>query len=103
MNIAKPTFFDILQHIDKGRAAIEIDEAGRECVLQSMQSGKKSKITIEIEFDPDHKTDAMRVFSKVKVKLPDPPRKAALFFPTPEGNLYRQDVRQTKMFPGDDE
>lgn len=100
---ARPTLFDILQHIDKGAAAVEIDEAGRACVQASMQTGKKTKITVEIEFDPDMKTDAMRVVSRVKVKLPDPPKKAALFFPTPEGNLQRHDARQARMFPGSED
>lgn len=95
--------FDMLQNIDKGSVVHVLEDASRECVRESMQTGKKAKITLTIEFDPDMKTDAMRVSGKVTVKLPEPPKKASLFFPTPDGNLSRADVRQPRMFPGEDD
>lgn len=86
--------FDTLAAIDKGGLVNELEGACRDAVMASVSTMKKSKVTIEMTFDPDTKTDAMRVAAAVKVSLPVAPKKAALFFPTPEGNLSRMDARQ---------
>lgn len=86
--------FDTLAAIDKGGLVHELEGACREAVLASVQTMKKSKVVVELSFDPDTKTEAMRVSAAVKMSLPVAPKKAALFFPTPEGNLSRMDARQ---------
>lgn len=86
--------FDTLTAIDKGGLAHELQEKMREATLASVSTMRKSKIVLEITLDPDTKTEAMRVSGAVKVTLPSTPKKAALFFPTPEGNLSRMDARQ---------
>lgn len=95
--------FDMISHIDRGGTVLEMEDAVKEVVQECMRQMKKGKVTVELIFDPDKKTDAMRVSAKVKKKLPDAPTKAALFFPTPEGMLMRHDARQQRMFPGEDE
>lgn len=97
------TAIDMLAQIGRGATLADIEDGAKECALSAQETGKKSKLIIELTFDPDSKTDAMRVSSKVKTRLPEQPQKAALFFVTPEGKLTRQDPRQVQMFPGKEE
>lgn len=86
--------FDTLAAIDKGGLVHELEDACRDAVLASVSTMKKSEVVIKLSFDPDTKTEAMRVSASVNVKLPVAPKKAALFFPTPEGNLSRMNPQQ---------
>ena len=89
---------DTVAQLGRGAVAAALDEAQRECVLAAMRTGKPATVTLTIKFDPDTKTDAIRASGKIKTKLPEEPEKAALFFPTPEGNLTRHDPKQIAMF-----
>lgn len=97
--IQRGDIFDTLAAIDRGGLVHELTDGVREAVLASVDTLKKSTVTLEIVFDPDSKTEAMRVSARVKVKTPSPPPRASLFFPTPDGNLSRMDIRQREMFP----
>lgn len=92
---------DMIAQIGRGATVADIEDGAKTCALTSQETGKKAKLIIELTFDPDSKTDAMRISSKVKTRLPEQPQKAALFFVTPEGRLTRQDPRQAPMFAED--
>lgn len=99
--ISRGDALDVLAQINRGDLVVKMEDAMKSCAEASVRTGKKSSVTITLVFDPDDKTDAMRIIPKVKAKLPEEPEKAALFFVTPEGKLTRIDARQPRMFPED--
>lgn len=94
--------FDVIRVIDRGGLELKLGDAMAEASQASVRTGKKSKVVITLTFDPDEKTDAMRVSGGVKTTLPPEPEKAALFFVTPEGKLTRQDFRQPRIFQSEE-
>ena len=92
---------DVLQAIDRGGFVHTLEEELRSAVMASCEHLKKAEVTIKLTIDPDTKSDAIRVSGAIKTKLPEPPTKASLFFPTPEGGLSRVDPRQREMFNND--
>ena len=90
---------DIITQIEKGFFVEQISSECREIVKGCMMNMKKGKLTIEINFDPDPKTETMRITGKHKATIPTPTPRASLFFPDDEGNLSRTDARQHVMFP----
>lgn len=91
--------FDTLSAIDRGGFAHDLQDAMKEVVQECVGTQKKGKVTIEIEIDPDSKTDTIRVSGKIKKTLPQLPKKASIFYPTADGMLTRMDSRQ-RMIPG---
>lgn len=89
---------DVIRAIDKGEGILDLEENCVEVVDAVRATGKSGKVTVEITFNYDDKTDAMRVGMAVKKSLPQKKRKESLFFITPEGNLTRMDHRQPNMF-----
>lgn len=88
--------YDTLEAIDRGGLTKELRAAMREATLASINTLRKSKITLEITIDPDTKTDpmAMRVSGKVTIKKPETPAKGAIFYPTLAGDLTREHPHQ---------
>lgn len=88
--------YDTLEAIDRGSVTKELAAAMREATMASINTMKKSKVTIEIVIDPDTKTEplAMRVSANVKITKPSSPRKAGIFYPTAIGNLTREHPHQ---------
>ncbi len=86
--------FDTLAAIDRGSFAHDLQDGMRELVQECVGTQRKGKLTIEIEIDPDLKTDSIRVSGKVKVKLPEKPKKASIFFPQQDGTLTRMSPAQ---------
>lgn len=91
--------FDTLAAIDRGSFGHDIQDAMRNVVQECVGTQKKGSVTITIDIDPDSKTDTLRVSGKVKVSLPQKPKKASIFFPQPDGTLMRMNPRQY-MIPG---
>ncbi len=91
--------FDTLSAIDRGSFAHDIEDGLKELVQECVDTQKKGKLIIEIDVDPDTKTDSLRVSGQVKVKLPDRPKKASIFFPQQDGTLTRVNAAQ-RMIPG---
>lgn len=89
-------FYDTLDAIDRGSVTKELRAAVRECTQASINTMRKSVITVEITIDPDTKTEplAMRVSANIKMKKPASPRKAGIFYPTATGDLSREHPHQ---------
>jgi hypothetical protein len=85
--ISRGDALDVLSQINRGDLVAKMEDGMKECAEASVRTGKKSMITITLTFDPDDKTEAMRIIPKVKTKLPEEQEKAALFFVSPEGAL----------------
>ena len=88
--------YDTLEAIDRGALTKDLRTAMREGTIASMNTMRKSKITIEITIDPDTKTEplAMRVSGKVTLKKPESLAKAAIFYPNQVGDLSREHPHQ---------
>jgi hypothetical protein len=90
---------DIITQIERGFFLEQISMESKEVVKGCMMNMKKGKLVIEINFDPDPKTETMRITGKHKATIPTPTPRASLFFPDEDGNLSRSDYRQPMMFP----
>lgn len=88
--------YDTLEAIDRGSLTKELRNAMREATIASINTMKKSKITLEIVIDPDTKTEplAIRVSGNVKLTKPSSPRKAGIFYPNQIGDLSREHPHQ---------
>lgn len=89
---------DIIRAVDRGEGILDLEEACVDVVDAVRATGKAGKVTVEMTFNYDSNTDAMRVGMAVKKSMPQKKRKESLFFITPEGNLTRMDHRQRDMF-----
>lgn len=91
--------FETLSKISDGDLMYDLSLRLQECVKAAQNTGKKCTLNLAILIDPDTKAAGVfRVSGAIKLKLPPEPTKASLFFPTPEGNLSRNDWRQREMF-----
>lgn len=88
--------YETLDAIDRGELSNQLQSALRKATVASINTMRKSKVTIEITIDPDTKTDplAMRISGSVKTKLPENPVRASIFYPTNDGGLSRQHPQQ---------
>lgn len=91
--------FETLRSIDRGGLVHDLDDAVREVVLACVKSLKAGKVKLTIKFDPDVKSECMRVSAAIEKTLPPEPTKASIFFTNPDGTLQRIDPRQAQMFP----
>lgn len=91
--------FEVLRSINGGNLAADLQEKLQECVqtITRDEAGKAS-ITLKMEFAFDASIGAIKVFTDVKQKLPQPRAQANIFFSTPEGNLVRTNPYQREMF-----
>lgn len=67
-----------------------------ELVLACDKTGKVGSLTMTLKLKPG-KGGQMEISDDLKVKLPEFERGTTLMFPTPEGNLTREDPRQLKI------
>lgn len=95
--------FDVFQVIDRGGLTVKMEDHIAEAAEVASRSGKKSKVIITLTFDPDEKTESIRVSGNSKTVLPAEPEKAAIFFIGPDGKLTRNDTRSPRMFAPPDE
>lgn len=61
----------------------------------SLQSGKKSKITLEIEISP--KLNALNFATRLKSSIPAEEEPLCIFYTDSDGGLYRDDPRQKQL------
>ncbi len=101
--MARGSALDLISNIKNGNIVLEMEDGLTAAAQAAMETGKKTKVIIEISLDHDQKVDAMRVSAKVKTKLPEKAEQSSLFFVTPEGKLSRYDTRQPRMFHNEDE
>jgi hypothetical protein len=91
-------FSDVLREIRNGEALDNLSEKLNQLVKAVDETGKGGELTLKITLKP-MKSGAIEICDDVKIKKPELPVGTSLFFPTVEGNLQRNDPRQTEI-PG---
>lgn len=90
---------EVFRSIDRGNFIIDVEEAVKVIVERVLSTQNKGAVQIKLGFEYDNQTEAMRISAEIKETMPKEPKKASLFFVTPEGNLSRHNPRQPDMFP----
>jgi hypothetical protein len=88
-------FTRLLQDLNKGASLGDLSESMRVCVGSAMETGKAAEIKYTIKFTPQG--DAMAVTDKIETKLPKADRKGAIFFPTEDNMLSRDNPEQRTL------
>lgn len=97
MSIRQDLFAYTVAQLRAGMTQEELSEQLNECVQQASASGKSAKLTLELTIKPQGASGQYILTDKITAKLPKSDREATLMFGTPEGNLTREDPRQTKL------
>jgi hypothetical protein len=84
---------DTLGQLRYGELRMELTDAIKEMVLAVDNAKKPGKITLTLAFKPG-KGGQIEITDDLKAVQPKPEKGSSLFFPTPEGNLERNDPRQ---------
>jgi hypothetical protein len=90
-------FMDFLREHRAGATHAELTEAMRALTLAVGEERRAGKITLTITLKPLAKGDGLEAHADVKLAAPAPVPGVSIFYPTPEGNLVRQDPRQQSM------
>ena len=81
--------------IRKGRFLEELNQAVADTVKACLETGKPGSVTIKLSFDPLGETIALK--DQITPKLPKPDKAPTTFFATEEGQLSRNNPKQTEM------
>lgn len=92
-------FTHTINQLRYGQTAEELSEHMHQCVERAQETGKMAEMTIKLKIKPQARGAQVFIADEIKTKLPSFPREETILFPTPEGNLQRDDPRQT-MLPG---
>lgn len=94
---ARP-FTDVLRDMRFGETLDELTAEFNQLVAAVDNTGKAGSITLTIKLKPST-AGAIEVTDDIKAKVPQLSKGSSLFFPTVEGNLVRNDPRQSEI-PG---
>jgi len=96
----RPDLFNhTINQLRYGQTAEELSNQVAACVNAARDTNKMATMTITLKFKPEANGAQIFISDETKVKLPSFPREATILFPTPQGNLQREDPRQTSL-PG---
>lgn len=96
--MTRPDLFNfVIGALRYGATLDELSEKLNECVNASRETGKVSKLTLELTIKPNGSTGQYELTDKIKSRVPELDREVTLMFGTPEGNLVREDPRQMKL------
>lgn len=90
-------FMDFIREHRHGATHAELSEALQELTLAVAEERRGGKLVLTITVKPLAKGDGMEVHANVKLAVPEPIPGVSIFYPTPEGDLVRQDPRQQAM------
>ena len=94
----RPDLFPhVMNNLRYGAAAEELNDALALAVKTAQDTGKTSVLKLEIKIIPKANSGQYFIEDKIETKLPKLPKESTIFFGTSEGNLQRDDLRQTKM------
>lgn len=91
-------FTDVLRDMRFGETLDELSDEFNKLVQAVEDTGRPGEIILSIKLKPST-AGAIEVTDLIKTKLPPPQKGTSLFFATPEGNLVRNDPRQSEI-PG---
>lgn len=89
-------FTDLLVTLRYGELLEELSQALNDLTNACAETGSKGALTLTLKLRPS-KGGAIEISDEVKVKKPSFERGSTLMFPTPEGNLQREDPRQLQI------
>lgn len=101
MNNPEETVLDLFRQIDSGHMVLDMEQECKDVVAACREHMKQGTVTLQLKFDPDPKTGAMRVSHEIKSKVPQKKPMASIFFVCDDNTLSRQDPRQREMFDRD--
>lgn len=88
-------FADALREINAGRSHDELSIALRDLTAAVKETGRKGTLTYQVTVSPmKGNGDVLNVIDKVVARIPEPDRKASVFFADSDGNLTRTDPNQ---------
>lgn len=90
-------FMDFIREHRAGATHEELTEALKLLTAAVAEERKGGSLTLKISIKPLAKGDGLEVSADVKCAPPTPVPGVSIFYPTPEGDLVRQDPRQTSM------
>lgn len=82
-----------------GETQKELSEELHTAVQRAIDTGKVAEITLKIKIKPEANGAQVFITDEIKSKIPQFARSQTILFPTPEGNLIREDPRQMSI-PG---
>jgi hypothetical protein len=97
MPLRQDLFVYTLNNIRGGGLALEASEALQEAVQRCQDTGKQATVTVVLTLKPNGATGQIHFTDKVTSKLPMLDKGTSIFFGTPDGNLTRDDPRQSAM------
>lgn len=97
MTMASRPFMDFLREHRGGVTHDRLSDSLQELVAAVTAENKKGVLTFKLTVGPLGKGDGLEVKAEIDVKPPKETAGSAIFFPTPENNLVRQDPRQQTM------
>jgi hypothetical protein len=92
-------FLHTLSTLRYGMTQQELSEELHTAVQRAIDTGKTAEITLKIKIKPEANGAQVFITDEIKSKIPAFAREQTILFPTPEGNLIREDPRQAQI-PG---
>ena len=93
-DVVRP-FADALREINGGKSHDELSVALRDLTASVKETGRKGTLTYQVTIAPmKGNPDVLQVSDKVVARIPEPDRKASIFFADAAGNLTRTDPAQ---------
>ena len=93
--MANRDFGVILSELDDGDFVDKCSFQLSEVVRAARKSGKKGKVVVTLEIEPDE--NQIIINSKVDAKVPMPATPQKIYFATDAGELVRESPRQEKL------
>lgn len=90
-------FIDLLREHRGGQTHQALTDKLNELVAAVVQEQRGGTLNLKLTLKPRSKGDGIDVYADVTSAPPKEAAGMAIFFPTPEGNLVRQDPRQQTM------
>jgi hypothetical protein len=90
-------FADVLNSLRRGKTHREASARMAELVQAVAGTGKQGSITLTLKVSKSKVSGMVEIDDTVKVKLPEPPRDASMYFADDDGNLTKDDPRQTQL------
>lgn len=92
-------FLHTLSTLRHGLTQQELSEELHNAVSAARDTGKAAEITLKIKIKTEANGAQVFITDEIKSKIPAYAREQTILFPTPEGNLIREDPRQASI-PG---
>lgn len=92
-------FIHTINNLRYGQTQLELSEELHLAVEHAIDTGKTAEITLKIKIKPEANGKQVFIVDEIKSKIPQFAREQTILFPTPDGNLQREDPRQASI-PG---